>query len=361
LRFTNAVVVSWTLWGIAYYLYSPYLTVFLKGIVKEDYIGILYVLSSIVGLAYALLPKITTRIKEITVASLIVSGLGLILLSFSNNVEIASLSILLYSMYWVSIPVFYLLMRDNVAKVWAISMIPALIIPFIGGKIITVLGLKGIFMTSGVIMALTALPLINVEIRGREEGVQERKRDKINLSPLIFTILPLSIALPYLYVNTPLSLIPIVYALGEGIGIGIALYLSKVRRGLAIALSTFSLISLNNVIPFGAMFYGISEALTALGIDGIKIKSLKDSVKVTLTEISMWLVGYAVATALFAIAPFLPTIYASLLAILFALVTLFTLPKFIRVRIVKKAKSLNKIPFWLEMLDEGIFPYFKFA
>ena len=360
MRYTNAIVVSWTLWGIAYYLYSPYLTVFLKGIVKEEYIGILYVLSSLVGLGYALLPKITNKIKEITISSLIISGLGLILLSFSNNIELASLSVLLYSMYWVSVPVFYLLMRDNVAKVWAISMLPALIIPFIGGKILTVLGLKGIFIASGVVMALTALPLINVEIRGRE-GVTSSKEDKINLSPLIFTILPLSIALPYLYVNTPLNLIPIVYALGEGIGIGIALYLSKARRGLAIALSTFSLILLNNVVPFGAMFYGISEALTALGIDGIKIKSLKDSVKVTLTEISMWLVGYALATALFAIAPFLPTVYASLLAILFALITLFTLPRFMKIKIVKKAKLPNKIPFWLEILDEGVFPYFKFA
>ena len=357
MRSTTAIAISWTLWGIAVYLYSPYLTVFLKGIVKEDFIGILYVLSSIAGLFYAFLPIANTRIKEVTIASLAISGLGLILLAFSNNIGLVSISILLYSMYWASVPVFYLLMQDDVAKVWAISMTPALIIPFIGGRIVDLLGLKGIFITSGVFMALTALPLINIDIRGRE-GLEGG--DKINFIPLIFTILPLSIALPYLYVNTPLSLIPVIYALGEGIGIAMALFLSKAKRGLTIALSTFALISLNNIIPFGAMFYGISEALTALGIDGIKIRTLKDSMRVTLAEILIWLIGYAIATALFVIAPFLPTAYASLLAILFALITLLTLPRFSKIKI-KGINAIKKMSFFLETLKEGIFPYFKFA
>ena len=360
MRYTTAIVLSWTLWGLALYLYSPYLTVFLKSIVKEDFIGILYVLSSIVGLVFALLPTITNKIKEITVTSLIISGLGLILLAFANNVELVSLSILLYSIYWASVPVFYLLMQNDVAKIWAISMIPALIIPFIGGKIVALLGLKGIFVTSGIFMALSALPLINVEIQDRGGLVLERKDEKINILSLIFAILPLSIALPYLYVNTPLNLIPIIYALGEGVGIAMTLFLSKARKGLAIALFTFSLILLNNVIPFGAIFYGISEALTALGIDKIKIRSLKSSVKVTLAEISMWLIGYAIATALFIISPFLPTVYASLLAIFFALIALFTLPKLIKIKI-KRIKPFNKIFLWLEVLYEGIFPYFRFA
>ena len=359
MRSTTAIAISWTLWGIAIYLYSPYLTVFLKGIVKEDFIGILYVLSSIAGLFYAFLPTLTNKIKEVTIASLIISGLGLILLSFSNNIGLASLSILLYSVYWASVPVFYLLMRNDAAKVWAISMTPALIIPFIGGKVVDLLGLRGVFITSGIFMALTALPIINIEIRGRE-GLVYEKEGKIDLIPLIFTILPLSIALPYLYLNTPLSLIPVIYALGQGIGIAMALLLSKAKRGLAIALSTFALIFLNNIIPFGAMFYGISEALTALGIDEIKIRSLKDSVKVTLAEILMWLIGYAIATALFLIAPFLPTVYASLLAILFALVTLFTLPKFAKIKI-RREKTFNGITFYSKTLKEGIFPYFRFA
>jgi len=359
LRSTTAITISWTLWGVALYLYSPYLTVFLKGIVNEDFIGILYVLSSVVGLFYALLPILTSRIKEVTITSLIISGLGLILLAFSNNIALTTLSILLYSMYWASVPVFYLLMRDEVAKVWAISMTPALIIPFIGGKIVDLLGLKGVFIASGVFMALTALPLINVNIRGRE-GLDYEKEEENRFIPLIFTILPLSIALPYLYVNTPLSLIPVIYALGQGIGMAMALFLSKARRGLAIALSTFALISLNNVIPFGAMFYGISEALTALGIDGIKIRSLRDSVKVTLAEILIWLVGYALATALFVISPFLPTVYASLIAILFALITLFTIPRLIKIKI-KRVYPIKGESFFLERLNEGIFPYFKFA
>lgn len=359
MRSINAIVASWTLWGMAYYLYSPYITVFLKSLVREeDLIGLFYVLSSLVGLFYALLPRYTTKIKEITIISLLFSGVGLILFSFSENIITVFVSLILYSMYWVSVPVFYVLIRENVAKIWAISMTPAILIPFLGEKLLNVLGIRGIFIIAGMIMVLTALPLINVKFEGRGGDTKE---NKLNPLPLIFTILPLSISIPYLYISLPLNLIPLIYAIGEGIGILMAYYLNNKEKGLPIALLVFSLISLNNVIPFGAMFYGISEALTALGIDNLKIKSLKDSIKVTVVEISMWLIGYAIATALFTLATFLPTIYASLLAVLFALISVFSIARYILLKVPNTSKVSLKRVFWLDELSEGIFPYFKFA
>ncbi|BFH72781.1 hypothetical protein SJAV_07250 [Sulfurisphaera javensis] len=355
MRSIKAIAISWTLWGLAYYLYSPYLTVFLKSIVKEDFIGVIYILSSLVGLVYAIIPLYTNKVKEVTIVSLILSGLGLVLLSFSINPISVIISIILYSMYWVSVPVFYLLMRDEVAKIWAISMLPALLIPFISENIIISLGLRYIFIISGIIMAFTAVPIINVEIKGR--GVATGKNN--NFTPLIFTILPLSISLPYLYIKIPLSLIPVIYAIGEFIGILMATYFSKMKRGLSLALLSFSLISTNSILPFGAMFYGISEALTALGVDNVEINDLKDSVKVTLVEISLWLIGYTLATALFVISPFLPTIYASLLAILFGLLTLLVFPKVLKIIFVCKRRMKKCFEKYRGI--EGISPYFKFA
>ncbi|MBB5255024.1 hypothetical protein [Sulfurisphaera ohwakuensis] len=358
MRSIKSVVISWTLWGLAYYLYSPYLTVFLKNIVKEDFIGFLYIVSSLVGLIYSIIPLFTKRVKEITIVSLIISGIGLILLSMSNNALSAIISLILYSTYWVSVPIFYLLMNDEVAKIWAISMLPAIIIPFFDDSVVLTLGIRSIFLIAGVIMALTALPLINVDIRGMGGSYDDERSN--NLSFIILTILPLSISLPYLYVSMPLKLIPIVYAIGESIGILMALFLSKIRNGLSLALLGFSLISLNTIIPYGAMFYGISEALTALGVDKVRIKDLKDSVKVTILEVLTWLIGYAIATALFILSPLLPSIYASLLAILFALLLLFTIPAIIRINFICIRKGKNIITPRLRV-TEGIFPYFKFA
>ncbi|HII75203.1 hypothetical protein [Sulfurisphaera tokodaii] len=360
MRSIKSVVISWTLWGLAYYLYSPYLTVFLKTIIKEDFIGFLYIISTLVGLVYSVVPLFTKRVKEITIVSLIISGIGLILLSISNNALTAILSLILYSMYWVSVPIFYLLMNDEVAKIWAISMLPAIIIPFFDDSVILTLGIRSIFLIAGVIMALTALPLINVDIRGMGGSYDDDDERSNNLSFIILTILPLSVSLPYLYVDMPLKLIPIVYVIGESIGILMALFLSKIRNGLSLALLGFSLISLNTVIPYGAMFYGISEALTALGVDKVRIKNLKDSVKVTILEVLTWLIGYAIATVLFIISPILPSIYASLLAILFALLLLFTIPAILRINFICIRKGENIITPRLRV-TEGIFPYFKFA
>lgn len=356
MRSIKSIVISWTLWGISYYLYSPYLTVFLKSIVKEDLVGFLYVMSSITGLIYALIPLYTKKIKEVTIISLILSGIGLILLSFSYNATISILSIILFSMYWTSIPIFYMSMRDNVAKIWAISMIPALVIPFISEIIVTTIGVRYIFTISGVMMALTALPIINIDITSRGG---DQTSHKFNLSPIIFTIIPLSISLPYLYVNMPLNLVPIAYAIGELIGIFMALFLSKLEKGLPLALLGFSLIFTNSIFPFGAIFFGISEALTALGIDNIEINNFKDAVKVTLVEILMWLTGYSVASLLFIISPILPTIYASIISVLFAIISLLTIPLISKISL--KLRNLEKRCTQKNRDIEGIFPYFKFA
>ena len=360
-----AILASWTLWGLSLYLFSPYLSPLLEQILHNpELVGIVYAVSSPFSVFFSLLPKwFNGRDTLLIPLSLTVSGIGLLILGISGNQILAIIGLILYNFYWASVPLYYVLMSNLgdkcFTKVWAISMIPAIIVPPIGGLLFSMLGIREIFIISGIIMATASLPMLKIEARFKEEG-----EGRTSYLPLIFTILPLSIALPFLYIERGVSesLIWLIYAIGEGLGIGMSLVLWRFRNGLSLALMIFSGVMMSALYPqLGGVFYGTSEALVALGVDAVKPKDLNNAVKATFIESALWGVGYVIASLLYVVWASLPLIFAGLIAILFSLTLIvLSLKVFVRKLYLGKIGALNRL-IEKQTLYEGIEPYFSFA
>jgi len=360
-----AILVSWSLWGLSLYLFSPYLSPLLEQIVHNaELVGIIYVIASPFSILFSLLPKWFNKANSLLIPlSLTISGIGLLTLGLSENQALAILGLILYNFYWASVPLYYVLMSilgdGCLTRIWAISMIPAIIVPPISGLVFSKLGIRMIFVISGLTMITASLPMYKIEAKLKEEG-----KGETSYLPLIFTILPSSIALPFLYLDKGISesLIWLIYAIGEGLGVGMSLVLWRLKNGLSLALIVFSGIITAILYPqLGGVFYGSSEALVALGVDAVKPRDLNNAVKVTFIESTLWGVGYVIASLLYVVWASLPIIFAGLIAILFSLTLIvLSLKIFVRKLYLGKIKSLNKL-IEKQTLYEGIEPYFSFA
>ena len=361
MRFLKYIAMSWTIWGISLYLFSPYLTILLEHSINSNLIGLTYVISSIAGV-FLLASLGRTKSREVVEGSLVLSGVGLLLLGLIQSPITSVLGLILYNSYWVAVPFFYYELsrgeKEEFSKAWAISMVPAIILPIIGGMIVLHAGLNAVFVVAGIVMMLSAIPLRWVKFEVKEgEGSSQ-----LSLIPLIFSVLPLSLALPFLYEVRffELSAVWITYEIGEIVGILITLMSWRIKNPLQLSLLLFSTVFINSFISVGGFYYGLSEALLSVGVESVRPKSYRDAVKVALAEALIWTIGYIVASIVYIINYSLPFIYASLIALLFSLLLLVEIGE-IRYKTLTE-KALSKLMSMLTSpLYEGIEPYFKFA
>ncbi|BCU70357.1 hypothetical protein [Stygiolobus caldivivus] len=367
MRTLKYIAISWTLWGISLYLFSPYLTILLESSISSPVlIGLSYIISSIVGVVLINLLRLAknSNVNLMIKIPLVTSGVGLLIMGLINSPLAAVIGLVLYNSYWLSVPFFYYALssaeKEQFSKTWAISMLPALVLPVIGGMIVLNAGVRTVFVISGAIMMLSTLPLNWVKLNPEGESFQ---KEDINLLPLIFSVFPLSLALPFLYEVKffELSAVWLSYEIGEIVGIILTWVSWKSKNSLPISLLIFSTVVINSLVSVGGFYYGLSEAVLSTGVGGVNPRSFRSAIRVALTEASLWTIGYIVSSLAYIVSYSLPFIYAGLIAILFSLLLLM------EVRSGKRPlQSLTSPIFMLVKvfegaLFEGIEPYFKFA
>lgn len=303
-------IISWILWGIGYYLYQPFLSIFLSKFISPNKLGLFYLLTQIISLPFPFIGRALARklnvIKTIFIGT-VFSGIGLLFLPFSLNFEESLLSISVSQSFYMALPSYYALMKkegeNEITRVWAFSISPAIILPSIGGLIVSYYGYPLLFILAGILITSSALPLVRYRSVSNESNSLFGKNGVKNLPYIIiFIIIPVALSSQFiflvideLYKFSP-TIIGLIATLAELFGMSITYLLSRLnfRTALYIAMSVFSMQVFCLFYPYFAIFFGSWEAIIPLSL-GTQ-KTIDDFALAVTMQILGWISGFLIAS-----------------------------------------------------------------
>lgn len=303
------IAVSWILWGAGYYAYYPFLSIFLVRFMPETRLGLFYTILTAAAVPIPILGAALGKaigVKRTMTLGMALSGLGLMTLGFADSMASALFSLILYYLFFLSLPHFYAYMssmgRGTIARIWGISILPSIIMPTIGGYVATAFSLEMDFLLSGAAVLISAAPLITInDLVPNHDGSPKTS----SLIPFL-VILPIALASPYVYLVDKMiyglsySSIGIIATIAELMGMISALMGSRIKRNsfLAVNLGLFSLIGLLGINYVFAVFYGFWESIIPLSLEGIKARGPRDYAVINSMQQLGWLSGYISSAAL---------------------------------------------------------------
>lgn len=322
---------SWFIWGLSYYLYYPFVSLYIVKFIKD--VTFVYLISVIFAIPFPLIGgKLARKIGLVNAMKLggIISGIGLILMGLSNSLFWLVVSYVITSGFFLSLPSYYSYMNNlgkgTISVVWAISIIPSLFAPYVGGIIASLLGLREVFIISGIIMIFTSVPLI-----GLEEVNVPSEEGKITYKVLIpiLVILPLALALPFIYLVLKevyfmsYKEIGEIATLAEILGAFFTFLYSRFAKRffLSIYLFLFSLVYLVYVNPFFSIFFGLWEAIIPSALEESRGKNPETFGVINSLQLVGWFIGYLASFLTFSAR--LSLLLSSILAIILGMIFLF--------------------------------------
>ncbi|BDC19395.1 MFS transporter [Acidianus sp. HS-5] len=295
------ITISWILWGIGFYLYYPFLSIFLVRYIRPSELGFFYLITLIFSLPLPYIGgKINKKIGEkySIFIGMSISGLGILLFPFANSAISLYVFMTMYNSFYIALPAFYELMdtegKGTISKVWAISVLPSIFMPSIGGLISQYLGFTYLFILSSIFIILTSFPLFTQK---------EIKNECQKITPSLIIsliIIPIALSGQFIYLvakemyNLSYTLIGIIATFAELLGSVVAFTSSFIsnKRAINISLLLFSLQSLIIFSPYFSIFYGLWESLLPLSLS----LSKKDYVSAVTMQILGWILGYLIAS-----------------------------------------------------------------
>lgn len=295
------LAISWILWGIGFYLYYPFLSIFLARYIKPSELGFFYLTTLIFSLPLPYLGGIINKKfggKYSIILGMSLSGMGVLLLPFAPSVILLYIFMIMYNSFYIALPAFYELMemegRGTISKVWAISILPSIFMPPIGGMVSQYLGFTYLFIISALFIISSFLPLITQkEIKDEDT--------KIEFYPIITLItLPVALSTQFIYLvieemyNLSYTLVGIIATFAELLGSGVAFAFSYIssKKAINLSLILFSLQSLVILSPYFSIFNGLWESIIPLSLS----MSKKNYVSKITMQIIGWILGYAIAS-----------------------------------------------------------------
>ncbi|MEM3972382.1 MAG: hypothetical protein QXF96_07305 [Saccharolobus sp.] len=302
---------SWLLWSTAYYLYYPFLSIYLSSFIQEDKLSLVYAIFQAISLPYAMLgAKLYWKNKIMPIIiGMLFAGVGLILLPFSTNL----ISIIIYMsinyMFFLSLPSYYSLMAEIgegvITRIWSLSILPSIIMPSIGGIIAQYTSLRLLFIISGIIFSLSFLPML--KFKPINNNADYRVKTKLDIKIIFIPILtlPIAMAFPYIYLaiytnfNLSKDQVGVIATIAEILGMGLSYLASKFIKEkkylLSLSLILFSLIVFYSFSPAMAIFFGAWEAIIPLTLEYFPSrKSPEDFAIINVMQGLGWIMGYIV-------------------------------------------------------------------
>jgi len=314
-----SLTISWILWSVGYYLFYPFLSIFLNKVISEPNIPKFYMILQIFAVP---LPLIGGFLGEklgrdkLIIISMGLSGVGLILLPFSHDFTSAIIFGLIYYLFGLSLPNYYIYMssigKGYISLIWGYSILPSLFSPYLGGVIAESLSIETVFRIAGVFFILAGLPIFYIN---NDENVKSNNLTndviKIDLRrvflPMI-CIIPIAIISPFIYLyifnkyNLDYIEIGILSTLAEVLGMILVFIHYKVKRTkeiLSVSLFLFSLISLTYYNPIPVIFFGLWESIIPLSLEyAIPKQPVKVIPLINSLQFSSWLIGYVISYAI---------------------------------------------------------------
>ncbi|AWR97391.1 hypothetical protein DFR86_07400 [Acidianus sulfidivorans JP7] len=304
---TVVFAVSWLLWGIGYYLFQPFLSIFLVRFISANELGIFYLITQVIALPFPMIGNIISKKLGMIYTIFLgmsLSGFGMILLPFSKSFLYLIMSIALNQSFYMSLPSYYTIMRNEgentITKVWAISVIPAIVMPAIGGFIVSIFGYFLLFIIAGIciIFSISPLFIFKIPTHINRNSIRKSKIPYMN----IFAIIPLGLSSQFIYLvikeiySLSLESVGIIATLAEAFGMIMTFILSFInpKKALLISFSIFSFQILSLLNPYFAISFGIWEAIIPLSLE--QGNSINDFTYATTMQILGWILGYAIAS-----------------------------------------------------------------
>ncbi|MGC9105021.1 MAG: MFS transporter [Thermoprotei archaeon] len=303
MRARDYFALSWLLWGAGYAVYYPFYPLFAESVVGERNLGALY---AEVTLIAALLPLAGSFLAErlgprtTIVAGQLLAGVGTALIPFAQTWETLVAATLVAYAFFLALPSFYAAMSElgegTISRVWTVSLIPTVLLPFVGGEAIQRLGFTWAFLASGLLTGSSGIPFLffkEVKAKIGEFGP---------FSPLpMLSVVPIAVSYPFF---TPIlkdsglsySTVGAVVSSSEVLGMLMAVYLPKFRhKGFVASLLAFSLTPLVLLNPWLGVAFGAWEAVIPLSLEFSRFeKSVRGYAVVNSTQQLGWLAGFAV-------------------------------------------------------------------
>ncbi|WP_338601929.1 hypothetical protein V6M85_01135 [Sulfolobus tengchongensis] len=303
---------SWIIWSVAYYMYYPFISIYLSHFVMESKLSLFFAIFQAVSLPLPLIGAMISRFNKVLpiIIGMLSGGIGIILLSFSRNIYEAVLFMTVNYFISISFPSYYTLMSEIgegvITRIWSLSIIPSIIMPSIGGVISQYLGLRALFIISGTILASSFLPMLNFK-----KYALTRDQSSLNLVVnrssfiTIFLILPIAMEFPYLYLaiyqhfGLTKEQLGVIATLAEILGMILSYsasrFMSVKKYFLSLSLLLFSLTSIYFISPIFGIFFGCWEAIIPLTLEYFSSRRTPyDYAFINLMQGLGWMLGYLV-------------------------------------------------------------------
>ncbi|AWR95178.1 hypothetical protein [Acidianus brierleyi] len=301
-----AFTVSWLLWGIGFYLYLPFLSIFLAKITSPSSIPEIYFISQLSSLPFPILGMISHKkigSTKTIIIGMIISSLGLFLLGFSRNIYEAIASLTTYYFFYFSLPSYYVVFKSigdgTIERIWGISVSPSIISPFLGGIIASYFGYKILFLISGLFVLFSVFPIL-------KENNVKGGNSKIRISPIILLIIiPIAISMEFIFLEIKLLFsfsdteIGILASIAEFIGMMFSIVSSFffTKKLLPLSILLFSIEGLSIISPYFAIFYGFWEVIIPVTLEIFSnSRSVEDFASINFTQSLGWTIGYAITS-----------------------------------------------------------------
>ncbi|AHC52514.1 hypothetical protein SUSAZ_05640 [Sulfolobus acidocaldarius SUSAZ] len=295
---------SWFIWGIAYYLYYPYTSIYASEFIRERLIPLIYIAYTLIGIPSALLSAKVSRflgMKRSILIFMALSGIGLVIVAIATTLPVLILGFTISSSsLLIALPNYYYYMNNLgkgvISKVWAISILPAVFTPVIGGTIAQLLGIRYVFLTAGLFMTLSGLPVLGLKYE-EQSVVFYQSTKKLNPLPGL-VIIPISLASPFVFLVTKdmynLSYITlgVLATMSEVIGMIVVFFSAGKNKLLPIYLILFSLVYLVFFNPLFSLAFGLWEVLIPLAIEEVNGNSVSAYSRMISIQQTFWLIGY---------------------------------------------------------------------
>ncbi len=301
------ITISWLIWGAGFYVYYPFYSILVAKYIGENNLGQFFTYLEIISLPFPILGALLFRKigeKNTIILGMLLSGLGIFIIPYAKSYfDLLFASVISY-LFYISLPNYYSLMKNKesgtLTKIWAISVLPAVIFPILGGSSAQVISLKIPFILGGLLTCASGFVIFPINDK------VERGSFKISIKkdPTPFlSIIPIALVTPFLMpelvrvYHMNYFLIGLIDSLLETLGMISGFFLPRVNKlGLPISLLIFSLISFFYFYwPFSLVF-GMREAIIPLSLDYWSSPKSPEGISLINTmQLLGWVVGYGIS------------------------------------------------------------------
>lgn len=326
------LAISWFIWGLSFYLYYPFVSLFAVEFLPD--VVVLYLTSTIFAIPLPLVGgRLSRKIGLVKTMKLggVISGIGLILVAFSQSAIWLIISYTVTSGFFLGLPSYYSYMnslgKGTISRVWTISILPSFFTPYIGGVIASVFGLRSVFFISGMLMTMTALPLIT--LNDILAPTPRPLKLSYNILIPIVVILPIGLTLPFVFLelheiySMSYEEIGELATISEIIGAIFTYLYSRFAKKylISIYLFIYSLVYLLFYNPLFSVFFGLWEAIIPSTLEESNERAPESFAIINSFQQVGWLISYI--AGYLSLSPKFSLFLSSILAVLIGVTYLF--------------------------------------